>query len=249
MQKLNGKVALITGASSGIGAATAKKLAEAGAKVAIAARRTERLNALRADIERQGGQALVLTLDVTDKNSVAAAVNKLLQRYGQLDIVCNNAGIMPMSNFDEFKTDEWDSMIDVNIKGVLNVTAAVLPVMIEQHAGHIINTSSIAGRKVFGQGFAVYCATKYAVSALSEGLRMEVGKKHNIRVTSIQPGVTATELSLTTTSEEYKGLLEAFVAQLTPLDPDNIAETILFAATAPAHVNIAELFVLPTSQI
>lgn len=138
MQKLNGKVALITGASSGIGAATAKKLAEAGAKVAIAARRTERLNALRADIERQGGQALVLTLDVTDKNSVAAAVNKLLQRYGQLDIVCNNAGIMPMSNLDEFKTDEWDSMIDVNIKGVLNVTAAVLPVMIEQHAGHII---------------------------------------------------------------------------------------------------------------
>jgi len=138
VQKLNGKVALITGASSGIGAATAKKLAEAGAKVAIAARRTERLNALRADIERQGGQALVLTLDVTDKNSVAAAVNKLLQRYGQLDIVCNNAGIMPMSNLDEFKTDEWDSMIDVNIKGVLNVTAAVLPVMIEQHAGHII---------------------------------------------------------------------------------------------------------------
>ncbi|MBI6854929.1 SDR family oxidoreductase [Pseudomonas lijiangensis] len=249
MTTLIGKVALVTGASSGIGAATAKTLAEAGAMVGIAARRADRLEALKAEIEQSGGQALVLEMDVANKNSVDAGVKKLLNVYGALDIVFNNAGIMPLSNIDDFETDEWDRMVDVNIKGVLNVTAAVLPQMIEQHSGHIVNTSSIAGRKVFGQGFAVYSATKFAVSAFTEGLRMEVGKKHNIRVTSIQPGATATELPQQTTSAEYLEMMAAYASQLQPLNPEDIAQTVLFAVSAPEQVNIAELFVLPTSQV
>ena len=249
MKVLSNKVALVTGASSGIGAATAKKLAAAGAKVGIAARRADRLEALKQEIEDLGGQALVIEMDVADKDSLEKGVQKLLRSYGTLDIVFNNAGLMPLSNIDDFKTDEWDRMIDVNVKGVLNVTAAVLPQMIEQHSGHIVNTSSIAGRKVFGQGFAVYSATKYAVSAFTEGLRMEVGKKHNVRVTSIQPGATATELPSQTTSAEYLDMMAAYSTQLEPLNPENIADTVLFAVTAPSHVNIAELFVLPTSQV
>lgn len=249
MKTLNEKVALVTGASSGIGAATAKALAEAGAKVGIAARRTDRLEALKAEIEQNGGQALVVEMDVADKATVEAGVKKLLNAYGKIDIVFNNAGIMPLSNLDEFKTDEWESMVDVNIKGVLNITAAVLPSMIAQHSGHIVNTSSIAGRKIFGQGFAVYSATKYAVSAFTEGLRMEVGKAHNIRVTSIQPGATASELQNGTTSEGYKQMMAAFSAQMTTLAASDIANAVVFAVSAPEHVNVAELFVLPTSQV
>ncbi|ROM87489.1 MULTISPECIES: SDR family oxidoreductase [Pseudomonas] len=249
MNALTGQVVLITGASSGIGEATAKKLAAAGARVGLAARRADRLHALHAEIEQQGGQALVLEMDVADKASVDAGVRKLLDTYGRIDVAFNNAGLMPLSSVDEFKTDEWDRMVDVNIKGVLNVSAAVLPQMIEQHSGHIINTSSVAGRKVFGQGFAVYSATKFAVSAFTEGLRMEVGHKHNIRVTSIQPGATATELTQHTTSEEYVQMIAGFSGQLQFLSPEDIADTVLFAVSAPRNVNIAELFVMPTNQV
>ncbi|KGA34591.1 SDR family oxidoreductase [Pectobacterium odoriferum] len=249
MKALSGKIALITGASSGIGAATAKKLAEAGAKVGIAARRADRLEALKAEIELAGGQALVLEMDVADKASVEAGVKTLLDTWGKLDIVFNNAGVMPLSNIDEFKTDEWESMVDVNIKGVLHVTAAVLPSMIAQHSGHIVNTSSVAGRKVFGQGFSVYSATKYAVSAFTEGLRMEVGKTHNIRVTSIQPGATQSELPNSTTSQGYKEMMASFSGQMRMLEASDIANAVVFAVSAPEHVNVAELYVLPTSQV
>ncbi|SFQ76202.1 short chain dehydrogenase [Flavobacterium akiainvivens] len=156
---------------------------------------------------------------------------------------------MPLSNVDEFKTDEWEMMVDVNIKGVLNITAAILPYMIKQHSGHIVNTSSLAGRKILGQGFAVYCATKFAVSAFTEGLRMEVGNTHNIRVTSIQPGATQSELQDSTTSESYKAMMASFSGQLKMLSANDIADTVLFAVSAPEHVNVAELFVLPTSQV
>lgn len=249
MKALTEQVALITGASSGIGEATAKRLASAGVKVGIAARRADRLQVLKAEIEQQGGQALALEMDVADKASVEAGVKKLLDAYGRIDIAFNNAGLMPLSNIDEFKTDEWDRMVDVNIKGVLNLSAAVLPQMIKQHSGHIINTSSVAGRKVFGQGFGVYSATKFAVSAFTEGLRMEVGQKHNIRVTSIQPGATATELTQHTTSEEFSQMMAGFSSQIQFLSPSDIAETVLFAVSAPEHVNIAELFVMPTNQV
>lgn len=246
-EKLDGMVALVTGASSGIGAATALTLAAAGVKVGIAARRAGRLEDLKAEIASKGGEATVIDMDVADAMSVNAGVRKLIDAYGSLDILFNNAGIMPVSHVDELRTEEWHRMIDVNIKGVLNTTAAVLPQMVKQHRGHIINTSSIAGRKVM-QGLTVYSASKFAVTAFSEGLRMEVGKKHNIRVTCIQPGAVATELFEQTSDAGHKQRLEDFARQLTVLQPSDIADAVLFAVQAPSHVNVAEIFVLPTEQ-
>ncbi|WP_420959967.1 SDR family oxidoreductase [Brucella sp. IR073] len=247
MTDINGKVALITGASSGIGAATARKLAEAGVKVGLAARRTDRLQALKDEIAAKGGEALPIEMDVTDAASVEAGVAKLIDAYGSIDILFNNAGLMPASDIDQFKTDEWHRMVDVNIKGLLNTTAAVLPQMIKQHSGHIFSTSSIAGRKVF-KGLSVYCATKHAVAAFSDGLRMEVGQKHNIRVTCIQPGAVSTELFEHISDGNYREQMEGLRDQLSFLSGADIADTILFAAQAPAHVNVAELFVLPVDQ-
>ncbi|MGQ3215915.1 MAG: SDR family oxidoreductase [Shinella sp.] len=247
MTNINGKVALVTGASSGIGAATALALAGAGVKVGIAARRTDRLDALKAEITEKGGEALVIEMDVVDPASVEAGVKTLVDAYGAIDILFNNAGLMPLSDIDQFKTAEWLRMVDVNVKGLLNTTAAVLPQMIKQHSGHIFNTSSIAGRKVF-KGLSVYCATKHAVAAFSDGLRMEVGQKHNIRVTCIQPGAVATELYDQITDPGYRQQMDDLAKQMTFLQGVDIAETILFAAQAPAHVNVAELFVLPVEQ-
>jgi len=244
---LSGKVALITGASSGIGAATALKLSASGIKVGIAARRLDRLESLGAEIAAKGGEALAIEMDVADPVSVDAGVKKLIAAYGSLDILFNNAGLMPVSDVDQLRTDEWSRMVDVNIKGVLNTTAAVLPRMIAQQAGHIVNTSSIAGRKVM-PGLTVYSATKFAVTAFSEGLRMEVGKKHNIRVTCIQPGAVATELYEQTTDAAHRQMLEDFGKQITMLKASDIADAVVFAVQAPAHVNVAELFVLPTEQ-
>ncbi|WP_219338359.1 SDR family oxidoreductase [Luteimonas deserti] len=154
---------------------------------------------------------------------------------------------MPLSDVDQFKTDEWHRMVDVNLKGLLNTTAAVLPHMIKQRSGHVFNTSSIAGRKVF-KGLAVYCATKHAVTAFSDGLRMEVGQKHNIRVTCIQPGAVETELYDQISDPGYRQQMDELAEQMTFLKGRDIADTILFAAQAPPHVNVAELFVLPTEQ-
>lgn len=249
MNDLKDKIVLITGASSGIGAATAKKLSEAGAIVIIAARRIDRLETLKNEIEHVNGKALVLEMNVSERDSVERGIKKVLDIYKRIDIVFNNAGVMPVSNIDECKIDEWENMVDVNIKGVLYVTAAVLPTMIEQHAGHIINTSSIAGRKIFGHGFSVYSATKYAVSTFTEGLRMELGKTHNIRVTSIQPGATESELQNTTTSEDYKKMMESFAGQITMLSASDIANAVLYAVSSPEHVNVGELFILPTNQV
>ncbi|MEI1247921.1 SDR family oxidoreductase [Rhizobium aouanii] len=247
MTNINGKVALVTGASSGIGAATALKLAEAGSKVGIAARRTDKLEDLKKEIVSKGGEALVIEMDVVDPASVEAGVKKLVGAYGSIDIVVNNAGLMPLSDVDQFKVDEWHRMVDVNVKGLLNTTAAVLPQMIDQHSGHIFNMSSIAGRKVF-QGLSVYCATKHAVAAFSDGLRMEVGQKHNIRVTCIQPGAVATELYDHITEPGYIKQMDDLAKQMTFLQGADIGDTIVFAAQAPAHVNVAELFVLPVEQ-
>ncbi|MGO7089361.1 SDR family oxidoreductase [Rhizobium leguminosarum] len=247
MTNIDGKVALVTGASSGIGAATALKLAEAGAKVGIAARRTDKLEDLKKEIVSKGGEALVIEMDVVDPASVEAGVKKLVGAYGSIDILVNNAGLMPLSDVDQFKVDEWHRMVDVNVKGLLNTTAAVLPQMINQHSGHLFNMSSIAGRKVF-KGLSVYCATKHAVSAFSDGLRMEVGQKHNIRVTCIQPGAVATELYDHITEPGYIKQMDDLAKQMTFLQGADIADTIVFAAQAPAHVNVAELFVLPVEQ-
>ena len=223
MTNIDGKVALITGASSGIGAATARKLAVAGVKVGIAARRTHRLEALKAEIAEKGGETLVIEMDVVNPASVEAGARKLVDAYGSIDILF------------------------INVNGLLNTTATVLPQMIKQHSGHIFNTSSIAGRKVF-KGLSVYCATKHAVTAFSDGLRMEVGKKHNIRVTCIQPGAVATELYEQITDAGYRQQMEALTKQMTFLQGADIADAILFALQAPAHVNVAELFILPIDQ-
>lgn len=245
--ELKGKIALVTGASSGIGAATARKLASLGVKVGVAARRRDRLDQLVAEIRAAGGEAIALQMDVTEQASVEAGARTLADTYGSIDIAFSNAGLMPISDVDQGKTDEWRQMVEVNINGVLNTTAAVLPYMQKQGSGHLVNTSSIAGRKVFA-GLAVYCATKHAVAAFSDGLRMEVAPKHNIRVTCIQPGAVESELFEHISDAGYRKQMEMLKDQMSFLKAEDIADTIVFALQAPAHVNVAEIFVLPTQQ-
>lgn len=245
--ELNGKVALVSGASSGIGAATARKLAAQGVKVGLAARRADRLEQLAAEIGAAGGEALAIAMDVTDPASVAAGVDRLAERFGAIDIAFNNAGLMPISDIERLQTAEWHRMMDVNVKGLLNTTAAVLPWMRRQGGGHIVNTSSIAGRKVF-PGLSVYCASKHAVTAFSEGLRLEVAPQHNIRVTCIQPGAVESELFEHISDAKYREQMEQLKTQMSFLRAEDIADTVLFALKAPAHVNVAEVFVLPTNQ-
>ena len=184
---LTGKVAIITGASSGIGQATAIALAKAGAKVAIGARRIDRLEQVKSEIEKIGGEVMMQKLDVTKKSDCDAFVDQTIRKWGTVDILVNNAGLMPLSFFKNLKVSEWDQMVDVNIKGVLYCTGAVIPHMVSKKSGHIVNISSVAGRIVFPAG-SVYCATKHAVAAFSEGLRQEFSVRYNIRVTSIEIG-------------------------------------------------------------
>lgn len=245
--ELKGKVALVTGASSGIGAATAKKLAAEGVKVGLAARRLHRLQALVAQIKAAGGEAIALEMDVTVQESVAAGVATLHETYGRIDIAFNNAGLMPISDIASLKIEEWHRMVDVNVKGLFNTVAAVLPIMQAQKSGHMINTSSIAGRKTF-PGLGVYCATKHAVAAFSDILRMEIAPKYNIRVTSLQPGAVESELFEHITDENYRAQMEELKERMTFLKADDIADSIVYALRAPDHVDVAELFIMPTAQ-
>jgi NADP-dependent 3-hydroxy acid dehydrogenase YdfG len=245
--ELKQKVALVTGASSGIGAATAKKLAGAGVKVGLAARRLENLQALAEEIRQGGGDALAIEMDVTDYAAVQRGVQQLAAHYGTIDIAFANAGLMPISDIASLKVEEWHRMVDVNVKGLLNTVAAVLPLMQEKKSGHIVTTSSIAGRKTFA-GLGVYCATKHAVAAFSDILRMEVAPKHNIRVTCVQPGAVESELFEHITDENYRQQMEGLKEQMTFLKPEDIGDSILYALQAPAHVDLAEVFILPTSQ-
>ena len=243
---LQGKVAIVTGASSGIGEATALMLAKEGAKVTIAARRAERLTELQKKIEDAGGEALPIVTDVTHRTAVNYLADQTKEKFGRIDILINNAGIMPLSLMKNLHIDEWEKMVDVNVKGVLYAIGAVLPVMREQKSGHIINISSVAGRKVMPGG-AVYCATKFAVAALSEGLRMELSPSDNIRVTSIEPGAVETELTNTITDEEVKENMK-WLEKLTPLQAEDIAEAIRHTLTQPKHVSINEVLIRPTEQ-
>nr|WKN37663.1 SDR family oxidoreductase [Tunicatimonas sp. TK19036] len=243
---LQGKVAIVTGASSGIGEATALMLAKEGAKVTIAARRAERLTELQKKIEDAGGEALPIVTDVTHRTAVNYLADQTKEKFGRIDILINNAGIMPLSLMKNLHIDEWEKMVDVNVKGVLYAIGAVLPVMREQKSGHIINISSVAGRKVMPGG-AVYCATKFAVAALSEGLRMELSPSDNIRVTSIEPGAVETELTNTITDEEVKENMK-WLEELTPLQAEDIAEAIRHTLTQPKHVSINEVLIRPTEQ-
>ena len=244
---IEGKVALVTGASSGIGEGIARALAANKVKVGVAARRVDKLKRIVKEIRAGGGEAIAIELDVTQPEQNAGAVKSLIATYGALDIAVLNAGLMPLSDVDSLQTAEWSRMIDVNIKGVLNSTAAVLPEMIARKGGHIFIMSSIAGRKVF-KGLSVYCATKHAVAAFADGLRMEIAPKHNIRVTCIQPGAVATELYDHISDAGYRQQMSDLAASMVFLQPKDIGDTVVFAAKAPAHVDVAELFVMPTQQ-
>ena len=240
------KVAIVTGASSGIGYATALMLSKSGAKVAIGARRTDKLLDLENKIRQNGGETFSQKLDVTKKSDCDSFVDATIKKWGGVDILVNNAGLMPLSFVKNLKIDEWDQMIDVNIKGVLYCTAAVIPHMHAKKSGHIINISSVAGRIVFPSG-SVYCATKHAVTAFSEGLRQEFSTRSNIRVTCIEPGVVSTELTNTITDESLQSFVETS-KKMNSLKAEDIANAILFAVEAPSHVNINEVLIRPTTQ-
>jgi len=245
---IKGKVAIITGASSGIGYATALALSRAGAKVAAGARRTDRLESLQKDIAKNGGEIFTQKLDVTKKSDCDAFVDAVIKKWGAVDILVNNAGLMPLSFFKNLKVDEWDQMIDVNIKGVVYCTAAVITHMMSEKAGHIVNVSSVAGRIVFPSG-SVYCATKHAVAAFSEGLRQEFSARSNIRVTCIEPGEVATELLSTITDKALEKYVEsAKQREAQQLKSEDIANAILFAVESPAHMNVNEILIRPTTQ-
>ena len=240
------KVAIITGASSGIGYATAMALSKAGAKVAIGARRTEKLADLESKIKENNGEVYSQKLDVTKNDECVSFVNNVLEKWGSVDILVNNAGLMPLSFVKNLKIDEWDQMIDVNIKGVLYCTGAVVSHMLEKKSGHIVNISSVAGRIVFPAG-SVYCATKHAITAFSEGLREELSVRKNIRVTCIEPGVVSTELTNTITDESLQGFVEN-AKKMQALQADDIANAILYAVESPSHVNVNEILIRPTTQ-
>jgi NADP-dependent 3-hydroxy acid dehydrogenase YdfG len=240
-----GKVVVITGASSGLGEATARLLAAEGARVVLGARRAERIQALADELTGRGGKALALPTDVTDRDQVQRLVDLAVQTYGRIDVMINNAGLMPQSLLEHLKVDEWDRMIDVNLKGVLYGIAAALPHMQRQRAGHIINVSSVAGHKV-GPGSAVYSATKHAVRALSEGLRQEV-KPWNIRTTVISPGAVATELPNTVTDPDAAERVNKLYAEVA-IPADSFARAVVYAMSEPEDVDVNEILFRPTRQ-
>ena len=244
MQNVQGKVILITGASSGIGEATAKTLAAHGAKVVLSARRGDRLEKLAAGI---GENAVYLASDVTNPDDMEALVTLAKSKFGRLDVLFANAGIMPGSNMSEHKVNDWMAMVDVNIKGVLNAMAAVLPEFIAQKRGHIIVTSSIAGTRSV-PGNAVYAGTKHFVCAMLDSFRTEsVMEGTNIRTTTIYPGAIRTELLHTIAPSETKSMVEAFYRDA-GLDPDVIANAVLYAVAQPDNVDVSDLAVRPSKE-
>jgi len=242
MPTLNEKVIAITGASSGIGAATARLLAQRGARVVIGARRTARLEALAAAITADGGTVRLRALDVTSRADMQAFATFATAAFGRLDVVVNNAGVMPLSPLALLKVDEWDHMIDVNIRGVLHGIAAALPIMQAQGSGHIVNVSSIGGHTVYPTA-AVYCATKFAVRAISDGLRQETDR---IRVTVVSPGTVESELADSISDPDTREGMRAF--RKIVITPDAIARAILFAIEQPDDVDVSEMIVRPTAS-
>jgi len=241
------KVVVITGASSGIGEATAKKLAAAGNKLVLGARRESRLQEIVAAIEQAGGEAVYAVTDVTSSDSVKALAQKAVDTYGRIDVWMSNAGLMPQSELIQGRTEDWDRMIDVNIKGVLYGIAAALPIMRAQKSGQFINTASVAGHAVHPAS-SVYSATKYAVRAISEGLRQEEAiAGSNVRVTVVSPGMVATELTNHITDAATKDRLEHAWAD-NAISPEEVADSILFAVNLPENTSMNELVIRPTSQ-
>ncbi|ESW92859.1 SDR family oxidoreductase [Mesorhizobium sp. C280B] len=242
---IENKVVVITGASSGLGEATARHHAARGASVVLGARRSHRIDALVQELTAAGHKAKAVTTDVTDAGQVQNLVNTAVREFGRIDVMLNNAGLMPLAPLERLKVDEWDRMIDVNIKGVLYGIAAALPYMKEQRSGHIINVSSVYGH-VVDPGAAVYCATKFAVRAISEGLRKEV-KPYNIRTTVISPGAVSTELLEHISEKDIQQGTRDFVSKIA-VGPDTFARTVAFAINEPDDVDINEILFRPTAQ-
>jgi len=241
---IEGKVVVITGASSGLGEATARHLSAQGAVVILGARRTDRILALADELTRGGRKAMAVATDVTRREQVQRLVDAAVEKHGRVDVMLNNAGLMPSSPLDRLKVEDWDQMIDVNIKGVLYGIAAALPHMQRQKSGHIINVSSVAGHKVRAGG-AVYAATKHAVRALSEGLRQEV-KAYNIRTTVISPGAIATELPDRITEPDIAAGVKKFYESA--ISADSFARAVAYAMSQPSDVDINEILFRPTTQ-
>jgi len=241
---IKNKVIVITGASSGLGEETAKYLAEKGAIVVLGARRSDKLEQIVTDIISKGGEAIYQVTDVTRKEQVQSLVDIAVATYGKIDVLINNAGIMPIAPMSEVRTNEWDNMIDINIKGVLYGIAAALPIFEKQESGHFINLGSVAGIKVFSPGGTVYSGTKYAIRAISDGLRHEVGR--HIRTTTIEPGAVDSELKLGTSHQESSVGVNEFYKIAIPAA--SVARAIAFAIEQPADVDINEIVIRPTVQ-
>ncbi|WP_165855127.1 SDR family oxidoreductase [Marinobacter sp. JSM 1782161] len=242
---IQGKVAVITGASSGCGEATARLLAERGASVVLGARRLERIEALAAELTEAGFQAKAVQTDVADRAQVQNLVDVAVETFGRVDAMLNIAGLMPLAPLEDLKFDEWEQMIDVNLKGTLYGIGAALPHMKAQKSGHIFNVSSVYGHKL-GPDASVYCATKFGVRALSEGLRQEV-KPYNIRTTVLSPGAVATELLDHISDQEIREQTQDFVSQIA-IPPESFARMVAFAMSEPDDVDVNEILFRPTAQ-
>lgn len=243
MSNISGKVIAITGASSGIGEATALLLAERGAKIVVGARRTDRLEKLAETIAAKGGEARFRAVDVTSRDDTQAFVDFARAEFGRVDVLVNNAGVMPLSPLAAGKHDEWERMVDVNIKGVLWGIGSVLPIMEAQGSGQVINIGSIGALRVVPTA-AVYCATKFAVRAISDGLRQEC---KNIRITCVNPGVVESELASTITHEATRALMDGYRA--VALQPADIARAVRQVIEAPAGVDTTEITIRPTASV
>ncbi|WP_435122258.1 SDR family oxidoreductase [Amycolatopsis thermoflava] len=247
---LTGRVAVVTGASSGIGAATAERLAALGAKVAVAARRKDNLDGLVDRITAAGGTALALPLDVTDRDAVAAAAGQVADQLGRADLVVNNAGVQLISPIEDLKVDDWQRQIDLNVTGVMNVLAAFVPQLVAAAAAggpaDLITTSSIAATRIL-EKFSVYSGTKAYLSHFSRLARVELGRKM-VRVSAIEPGMVDTELPDHVTDPDASKLMADLLRDIECLSPADVAETIAFIAAVPRHVNLSEITILPTAQ-
>lgn len=246
MENIKGKVIVITGASSGLGEAAAKMLSSQGAIVVLAARRKDRIEALAKELNANGGRVLAIETDVTDIEQMKKLVDSAVIEFGRIDVMVNNAGLMPLSPLEQLRIDDWDRMIDVNIKGVLYGIAAALPYMKEQKSGHLINISSVAGH-VVNPGAAVYAGTKHAVRAISEGLRQEV-KPYNIRTTIVSPGAVATELPNSVTDPAASAAMADFYGK-NAIPADSFARVVSFVISQPEDVDINEILFRPTVQL
>ena len=250
--RLAGAVALVTGASSGIGAATARRLAKDGASVAVVARRKDRLDTLVAEIERSGGKAFAVTADISVRTQAEASVRSVVEHFGRLDVLVNNAGLMLLGPIVGADVEEWDRMLAINVQGLLYVTSAALPHLLSAAAdsvrgvADVVNISSIAGRQAW-KDFGVYNLTKFGVNGFTESLRQEVTRQH-VRVGVLEPGAVDTELESHNSDRVKTEIFEPFNEQTQKLEAEDIADGIAFMVTRPRHASIAELWIMPTDQ-